>query len=109
MNHNELIKNIFKKYKISRVIHLAAKSHVDRSITDPFSFAHTNVMGTLNLLQVAKESWQGNYINKLFYHISTDKVYESLSQDGFFCENSKYDLHYPYAASKASSNHFVRS
>ena len=64
---NELIKNIFKKYKISRVIHLAAESHVDRSITDPFSFAQTNVMGTLNLLQVAKESWQGNYINKLFY------------------------------------------
>ena len=76
----ELIKNIFKKYKISRVIHLAAESHVDRSITDPFSFAQSNVMGTLNLLQVAKESWQGNYINKLFYHISTDEVYGSLGQ-----------------------------
>ena len=106
---NELIKNIFKKYKISRVIHLAAESHVDRSITNPFSFAQTNVMGTLNLLQVAKESWQGNYINKLFYHISTDEVYGSLGQDGLFSENSKYDPHSPYAASKASSDHFVRS
>ncbi len=106
---NELIKNIFKKYKISRVIHLAAESHVDRSITNPFSFAQTNVMGTLNLLQVAKESWQGNYINKLFYHISTDEVYGSLGQDGLFCESSKYDPHSPYAASKASSDHFVRS
>ena len=106
---NELIKNIFKKYKISRVIHLAAESHVDRSIIDPFSFAQTNVMGTLNLLQVAKESWQDNYINKLFYHISTDEVYGSLGQDGLFSENSKYDPHSPYAASKASSDHFVRS
>ena len=105
----ELIKNIFKKYKISRVIHLAAESHVDRSITDPFSFAQTNVMGTLNLLQVAKESWQGNYINKLFYHISTDEVYGSLGKDGLFLETSKYDPHSPYAASKASSDHFVRS
>ena len=106
---NELIKNIFKKYKISRVIHLAAESHVDRSITDPFSFAQTNVMGTLNLLQVAKESWQGNYINKLFYHISTDEVYGSLGKDGLFLETSKYDPHSPYSASKASSDHFVRS
>ena len=106
---NELIKNIFKKYKISRVIHLAAESHVDRSIVDPFSFAQTNVMGTLNLLQVAKEYWQNNYINKLFYHISTDEVYGSLGQDGLFSENSKYDPHSPYAASKASSDHFVRS
>ena len=106
---NEFIKNIFKKYKISRVIHLAAESHVDRSIVDPFSFAQTNVMGTLNLLQVAKEYWQNNYINKLFYHISTDEVYGSLGQDGLFSENSKYDPHSPYAASKASSDHFVRS
>ena len=106
---NKLIKNIFKKYKISRVIHLAAESHVDRSIADPFSFAQTNVMGTLNLLQVANEYWQGNYINKLFYHISTDEVYGSLGQDGLFSENSNYDPHSPYAASKASSDHFVRS
>ena len=106
---NEFIKNIFKKYKISRVIHLAAESHVDRSIVDPFSFAQTNVMGTLNLLQVAKEYWQNNYVNKLFYHISTDEVYGSLGQDGLFSENSKYDPHSPYAASKASSDLFVRS
>ena len=106
---NDLVTNIFDKYKISRVIHLAAESHVDRSITDPFSFAQTNVMGTLNLLQVAKEYWQNNYVNKLFYHISTDEVYGSLGQDGLFSENSKYDPHSPYAASKASSDHFVRS
>ncbi len=106
---NELIKNIFKMYKISRVIHLAAESHVDRSIVDPFSFAQTNVMGTLNLLQIAKEHWQNNYVNKLFYHISTDEVYGSLGKDGLFLETSKYDPHSPYAASKASSDHFVRS
>ena len=106
---NDLVTNIFDKYKISRVIHLAAESHVDRSITDPFSFAQTNVMGTLNLLQVAKEYWQNNYVNKLFYHISTDEVYGSLGHDGLFSENSKYDPHSPYAASKASSDLFVRS
>ena len=105
----ELLKNIFKNYKISRIIHLAAESHVDRSITDPSSFAHTNVIGTLNLLQVAKEFWHGNYTNKLFYHISTDEVYGSLGNNGFFLESSKYDPHSPYAASKASSDHFVRS
>ena len=103
------VKTIFNEYNIDSVIHLAAESHVDRSITDPFSFAQTNVMGTLNLLQVAKESWQGNYINKLFYHISTDEVYGSLGKDGLFLETSKYDPHSPYAASKASSDHFVRS
>ena len=105
----DLLKDIFKKYKISRVIHLAAESHVDRSIIDPLSFARTNVMGTLNLLQVAKESWKNNYINKLFYHISTDEVYGSLGNEGLFLETSKYDPHSPYAASKASSDHFVRS
>ena len=105
----ELTKNIFKQYKISRVIHLAAESHVDRSITDPLSFATTNVIGTLNLLQVAKESWKGNYLNNLFYHISTDEVFGTLGNDGLFLETSKYDPHSPYAASKASSDHFVRS
>ena len=105
----ELIKNIFKQYKISRVVHLAAESHVDRSITDPLSFATTNVIGTLNLLQAAKESWKGNYLNNLFYHISTDEVFGSLDKDGLFSETSKYDPHSPYAASKASSDHFVRS
>ena len=106
---NELIKNIFKKYKISRVIHLAAESHVDKSIDDPLSFAQTNVMGTLNLLQVAKNYWKDDFSNKLFYHISTDEVYGSLVEDGLFLETSRYDPHSPYAASKASSDHFVRS
>ncbi len=106
---NDLVVNIFKKYKISHVIHLAAESHVDRSIPDPIKFAQVNVMGTLNLLHVAKESWQGNFLDKLFYHISTDEVYGSLGNDGFFSETSKYDPHSPYAASKASSDHFVRS
>lgn len=105
----DLITDIFKKYKISRVIHLAAESHVDRSIIDPISFASTNIIGTLNLLQSAKESWKNNYINKLFYHISTDEVYGSLGNEGLFLETSKYDPHSPYAASKASSDHFVRS
>ena len=105
----DLVKDIFNNYKISRLIHLAAESHVDRSITDPLSFVTTNVMGTLNLLQVAKEFWKNNYSNKLFYHISTDEVYGSLGKDGLFLETSKYDPHSPYAASKASSDHFVRS
>ena len=105
----ELIKNIFKQFKISRVIHFAAESHVDRSITDPLSFARTNVIGTLNLLQVAKEYWKNNYLDKLFYHISTDEVYGALGEDGLFTETSKYDPHSPYSASKASSDHFVRS
>jgi len=106
---NELVNDIFKKYKISSVIHLAAESHVDRSIDDPLSFATTNVIGTLNLLQVAKESWKGNYLNKLFYHISTDEVFGTLGKDGHFLETSRYDPHSPYAASKASSDHFVKS
>ena len=106
---NELIKNLFKQYKISRVIHLAAESHVDRSITDPLSFATTNIIGTLNLLQAAKNFWKNNYLNNLFYHISTDEVYGSLGEEGLFFETSKYDPHSPYSASKASSDHFVRS
>ena len=106
---NELVIDIFYKYKISRVIHLAAESHVDRSIDDPLTFAKVNIIGTLNLLQVAKNFWKNNYSNKLFYHISTDEVYGSLGEDGLFLETSKYDPHSPYAASKASSDHFVRS
>ena len=105
----DLVMDIFKKYKISRVIHLAAESHVDRSIDDPLTFAKVNIIGTLNLLQVAKNLWRNNYSNKLFYHISTDEVYGSLGKDGQFLETSKYDPHSPYAASKASSDHFVRS
>ncbi len=104
-----LLIDVFNKYKISRVIHLAAESHVDRSIDDPLKFAKINIIGTLNLLEVAKDSWKNNYSNKLFYHISTDEVYGSLGEDGLFSETSKYDPHSPYAASKASSDHFVRT
>ena len=106
---NNLIKDIFSSYKITRVIHLAAESHVDRSINDPLKFANVNILGTLNLLQVAKDYWKNNYLDKLFYHISTDEVYGTLGEDGLFTETSKYDPHSPYSASKASSDHFVRS
>ena len=105
----EKVNQVFKKYQIDSVIHLAAESHVDRSIKDPFSFARTNVMGTLSLLQAAKETWNGNFINKLFYHVSTDEVYGSLGEEGFFTEETAYDPHSPYSASKASSDHFVRA
>lgn len=103
------ILKIFEKYQIDGVIHLAAESHVDRSIKDPFTFAKTNVMGTLSMLQAAKHYWNGQWENKLFYHISTDEVYGSLSNEGFFLETTKYDPHSPYSASKASSDHFVRA
>lgn len=104
------MKEVFSEYAIDGVIHLAAESHVDRSITDPFVFARTNVMGTLTLLQAAKEAWAGDYAGKLFYHISTDEVYGALGMaDGPFTEKTKYDPHSPYSASKASSDHFVRA
>ena len=105
----EKVNQVFIKYQIDSVIHLAAESHVDRSIKDPFSFAQTNVMGTLSLLQAAKETWNGNFTNHLFYHVSTDEVYGSLGEEGFFTEETAYDPHSPYSASKASSDHFVRS
>ncbi len=104
---------IFSEYKVDGVIHLAAESHVDRSIKDPFTFAQTNVMGTLSLLQAAKITWESlpeKYENKRFYHISTDEVYGTLEFDGtFFTEETAYDPHSPYSASKASSDHFVRA
>lgn len=105
------MKHILQEHQIDSIIHLAAESHVDRSIRDPFVFAQTNVMGTLSLLQAAKEVWNGvGYEGKLFYHISTDEVYGSLEFDGtFFTENTQYDPHSPYSASKASSDHFVRA
>ncbi|SEB69989.1 dTDP-glucose 4,6-dehydratase [Tenacibaculum sp. MAR_2009_124] len=106
---HELVKEVFQKYQVDTVIHLAAESHVDRSIKDPFSFAKTNVLGTLSLLQGAKQVWGNNLNNKLFYHISTDEVYGTLGKSGFFTENTSYDPHSPYSASKASSDHFVRS
>lgn len=105
----EVIKSIFSKYDIDGVIHLAAESHVDRSIKDPFSFARTNVMGTLSLLQAAKNYWGESFEDKLFYHVSTDEVYGTLGDEGFFTENTSYDPHSPYSASKASSDHFVRA
>ena len=101
---------IFKTYEVTDVIHLAAESHVDRSIKDPFTFAMTNVMGTLSLLQAAKEHWKEDYASHRFYHISTDEVYGALEFDGsMFTETTAYDPHSPYSASKASSDHFVRA
>jgi dTDP-glucose 4,6-dehydratase len=106
----DTILKIFQEEKIDGVLHLAAESHVDRSIKDPFTFAQTNVLGTLSLLQAAKECWKDNYEGKLFYHISTDEVYGALEFDGkMFTETTKYDPHSPYSASKASSDHFVRA
>ena len=105
----EKVKQVFEDYQIDSVIHLAAESHVDRSIKDPFSFAQTNVMGTLSLLQAAKNFWDGNFKQKLFYHVSTDEVYGSLGEEGWFTEKTSYDPHSPYSASKASSDHFVRA
>ena len=105
----EKVKQVFEDYQIDSVIHLAAESHVDRSIKDPFSFAQTNVMGTLSLLQAAKNYWEGDFEKKIFYHVSTDEVYGSLGAEGFFTEETAYDPHSPYSASKASSDHFVRA
>ena len=105
----DFVNKIFKECDISHVIHLAAESHVDRSIKDPFSFAKTNIMGTLTLLQIAKNYWSKDFTNHLFYHVSTDEVYGSLEETGLFTENSPYDPHSPYSASKASSDHFVRA
>ena len=106
----DTIREVFCKYDIDGVIHLAAESHVDRSIKDPFIFARTNVMGTLSLLQAAKEQWNGNWEGKRFYHISTDEVYGALQFDGtLLTEETRYDPHSPYSAAKASSDHFVRA
>lgn len=103
------LRTVFKDNDITHVIHLAAESHVDRSITDPLAFVKTNVLGTANLLQAAKEHWNENYDKKLFYHVSTDEVYGSLGDTGFFYEDTAYDPRSPYSASKASSDHFVRA
>jgi dTDP-glucose 4,6-dehydratase len=104
---NELLDHLFEKYKIDTVIHLAAESHVDRSITDPLAFVRTNVMGTATLLNVAKKYWHDHYDGKLFYHVSTDEVYGSLGETGFFYEDTSYDPRSPYSASKAGSDHLV--
>ncbi len=106
----EAMKQLIKEKQIDGIIHLAAESHVDRSIKDPFIFAKTNVMGTLSLLQAAREVWADDLSNKIFYHVSTDEVYGALEMDGtMFTEQTKYDPHSPYSASKASSDHFVRA
>ncbi|MBQ3254174.1 MAG: dTDP-glucose 4,6-dehydratase [Rikenellaceae bacterium] len=104
----EAVREVFDRHSIDSVIHLAAESHVDRSIDDPFAFARTNVLGTLTLLQVAKERWNDGAPH-LFYHVSTDEVYGSLGTEGAFTELSRYEPHSPYSASKASSDHFVRA
>ena len=104
-----LVNKLFKKHQFDAVIHLAAESHVDRSITDPLAFVKTNVIGTMVLLNAFKDLWKENYQDKLFYHISTDEVYGSLGEEGLFTETTPYDPNSPYSASKASSDHFVRA
>ena len=102
-------KLIFNEFNFDIVIHLAAESHVDRSIENPFLFAHTNIIGTLNLLEISRLKWKNNFDNKVFFHVSTDEVFGSLGNSGYFNEKTKYDPRSPYSASKASSDHFVRA
>lgn len=103
------IEDLFIQHQFSHVIHLAAESHVDRSISNPIEFVMTNVIGTVNLLNAAKFIWNGQFEGKRFYHVSTDEVYGSLAETGMFYEDTAYDPHSPYSASKASSDHFVRA
>ncbi len=105
----EYIRGIFEEHKFDGVIHLAAESHVDRSITDPLAFVTTNMVGTAVLLQVFKETWKADFKGKLFYHVSTDEVYGSLGEEGFFVEDTPYDPRSPYSSSKAGSDHLVRA
>ncbi len=105
----EALTSVFKKFSVTDVIHLAAESHVDRSIVSPLDFVYTNVIGTVNLLNTAREQWKGEYNQHRFYHISTDEVYGSLGEKGFFTETTPYDPNSPYSASKAASDHFVRA
>lgn len=105
----DFIDELFTKHQFDGVLHLAAESHVDRSITDPLSFVKTNVIGTMNLLNAAKKIWANDISGKRFYHISTDEVYGSLGAEGLFTETTAYDPNSPYSASKASSDHFVRA
>ncbi|WP_223584169.1 dTDP-glucose 4,6-dehydratase [Sphingobacterium sp. GVS05A] len=105
----EKVLSTFREYQPDGVIHLAAESHVDRSIADPLAFVMTNVIGTVNLLNAAKIIWEGNFEGKRFHHVSTDEVYGTLGETGLFTEETSYDPHSPYSASKASSDHFVRA
>jgi len=109
ISDQEDMEKLFQKYQFDGVIHLAAESHVDRSIKDPLSFVKTNVMGTVNLLNAFKSLWNKNFEGKRFYHVSTDEVYGTLGEDGLFTESTAYDPRSPYSASKASSDHFVRA
>ena len=109
INDEIFIETIFQKYCFDNIIHLAAESHVDRSISDPLAFARTNILGTLNLLNNFKKQWVNKWNNNLFYHISTDEVYGSLTESGLFTETTPYRPNSPYSASKASSDHFVRA
>lgn len=106
---SDFIQNLFQQYQFDGVIHLAAESHVDRSIADPLAFVKTNIFGTMNLLNAAKTIWKDNKEGKRFYHISTDEVYGTLGATGLFTETTPYDPNSPYSASKASSDHFVRA
>jgi dTDP-glucose 4,6-dehydratase len=109
INNPVAVNEIFDEYHFDGVIHLAAESHVDRSILEPMDFIHTNIVGTVNLLNAARKAWSDDYSDKLFYHISTDEVYGSIEQGGYFTENTPYEPRSPYSASKASSDHFVRA
>ncbi|HLQ99756.1 MAG TPA: dTDP-glucose 4,6-dehydratase [Sphingobacterium sp.] len=109
ISDEKAVQTLFQKYQPEGVIHLAAESHVDRSITDPLAFVKTNVLGTVNLLNEAKKCWGTDFSNKIFHHVSTDEVYGALGDTGLFTETTAYDPHSPYSASKASSDHFVRA
>jgi dTDP-glucose 4,6-dehydratase len=109
INNFDRLKSLFKQYDFDAVIHLAAESHVDNSIKNPFAFAQTNIQGTLNLLEAARQHWGNNAKQQRFYHISTDEVFGSLGSDGYFTETTAYDPRSPYSASKAASDHLLRA
>lgn len=105
----DALRRIFEKHQVSDVIHLAAESHVDRSIHSPLDFVHTNIIGTVNLLNIAKEQWKDSFAKHRFHHVSTDEVFGTLGDTGFFSETTPYRPNSPYSASKAASDHFVRA